>query len=107
MKRHVISALGLVMVLSFALGACASPTPQTIIQTVQVQVTGAPVQVTVPPQVITQIVAGTPQTIQITTTPAPTANPYDETAPITVWIDAARKPMADLWTKTHADQASL
>jgi len=107
MKRNWFSALGLVMAASVALGACATPTPQTIIQTVQVQVTGAPVQVTVPPQIVTQIVAGTPQTVEITSTPAPTANPYDDTAPITVWIDAARKPMADLWTKTHPDQASL
>jgi maltose-binding protein MalE len=80
MKRHLSTAFGLVLVLSFALGACASPTPQTIIQTVQVNVTAAPVA---------------------------TANPFNDTAPITVWIDAARQPMADLWTKTHADQASL
>ncbi len=97
MKRHLVTALGLVMVLSFALGACATPTPQTIVQTVQVT---SQIEVT-------RVVAGTPQTVQITTTPAPTQNPYDDTAPITVWIDAARKPMADLWTKTHADQASL
>jgi ABC-type glycerol-3-phosphate transport system substrate-binding protein len=108
MKRQLFSALGLVMVLSFALGACASPTPQTIVVTAPpVQVTVPPVQVTSPPQVITQIVAGTPQTIQVTTTPAPTVNPYNDTAPITVWIDAVRKPMADLWAKTHPDQASL
>src|SRR5687768_10201415 len=50
---------------------------------------------------------GTPQVSVVTATPEATANPYDDTAPITVWIDAARKPMADLWVSTHADQASL
>lgn len=107
MKQKLFTALGAVMVLSFALGACASPTPQIIIQTQVVQQTGVPVQVTSAPIVVTQIVAGTPQTVEITATPAPTANPFDDKAPITVWIDAARKPMADLWTKTHPDQASL
>src|SRR5688572_25301697 len=43
----------------------------------------------------------------VTATPEATANPYDDTAPIVVWIDAARKPMADLWSETHADQAGL
>src|SRR5262249_16141794 len=107
MKRHLFTALGAIMALSIALGACAAPTPQTIVQTVVVQQTVAPVQVTAPPVVVTQIVAGTPQTIEITATPPPTENPDNETAPITVWIDPARKPMADLWSKTHPDQASL
>jgi len=74
MKRHLFKAFGLVLVLSFALGACATPTPATIVQTVQVQVTVPPVQVTVPPVEVTRIVAGTPQTIQVTA-PPPTAVP--------------------------------
>src|SRR4051812_41581382 len=73
MKRHLFSALGVVMVLSFALGACASPTPATIVQTVQVQVTVPPVQVTSQVEV-TRIVAGTPQTVEVTA-PPPTAQP--------------------------------
>ena len=39
---------------------------------------------------------GTPQVSVVTATAAATANPYDDNAKITVWIDAARKPMADL-----------
>jgi len=31
----------------------------------------------------------------------------DANAPITVWIDAARKPASDLYLKTHADKANL
>ncbi len=31
----------------------------------------------------------------------------DEKAPVTVWIDAARKPAADKYLATHADKASL
>ena len=73
MKRHLFTALGLVMALTIALGACATPTPATIIQTAPpVQVT---VQVQVPvTSVVTQIVAGTPQTVEVTA-PPPTAQP--------------------------------
>jgi multiple sugar transport system substrate-binding protein len=76
MKRHLFTALGLVMVLSFALGACAAPTPATVVQTVQVPVTVA-VQVTSQVEV-TRIVAGTPQTVEVTAPPpTPAPNKYD------------------------------
>ncbi len=76
MKRHLFTALGLVMVLSFALGACATPTPATVVQTVQVPVTVA-VQVTSQVEV-TRIVAGTPQTVEVTAPPpTPAPNKYD------------------------------
>jgi multiple sugar transport system substrate-binding protein len=39
--------------------------------------------------------------------PAATKTAYNDNAKIVVWIDAARKPMADQWVKTHSSQASL
>jgi multiple sugar transport system substrate-binding protein len=60
---------------------------------------------TATPGVITQMVNGTPQVI--TATSAPTQNPYDETAPITVWIDQDRQPYIDAYKKANPDKASL
>ena len=60
----------LMVVMSMVLAACASQPPQQV--------------------VVTQIVNGAP--VVVTATPAPTANPYDDNAPITVWIDADRQP---------------
>ena len=57
------------------------------------------------PSVVTQIVNGTPQVITATT--APTLNPYDENAPITVWIDQDRQPYIDAYKKANPDKASL
>jgi multiple sugar transport system substrate-binding protein len=75
MKRHLFTALGLAMVLSIVLGACAAPTPATIVQTVQVQVPVTSVvtqQVQVTQQVeVTRVVAGTPQVVEVTSTPQP------------------------------------
>ena len=83
MKRLQLTGMTLVVVTGLLLTACSAPaTAQVVNQT----------------QIVNQVV---------TATPAPTANPYNDTAPITVWIDAARKPMADLWSQTHASQASL
>src|SRR6266542_6353367 len=62
MKRKLFAVLGTVVALSLALAGCASPTPQTIVETVQVPVTS---QVEV-----TRVVAGTPQTIEVTAPPA-------------------------------------
>lgn len=57
------------------------------------------------PAVVTQIVAGTPQVI--TVAPEPTENPYDENAPITVWIDQDRQPYIDAYKKANPDKAGL
>jgi ABC-type glycerol-3-phosphate transport system substrate-binding protein len=57
------------------------------------------------PAVVTQMVGGTPQVI--TVTPAPTENPYDETAPITVWIDQDRQPYIDAYKAANPDKADL
>ena len=100
MKRIMYKSFAPMAVLALALTACggATPTPQVIVKesTVVVKET----------QVVESTTIVNQETV-VTATPEATANPYDDAAPITVWIDAARKPMADLWTKTHPDQASL
>jgi len=66
---------------------------------------------TAPPQMVevTKIVAGTPVTEQIVVTapPQPTVNPYDEDAPITVWIDQDRQPYIDAYKEANPDKADL
>jgi ABC-type glycerol-3-phosphate transport system substrate-binding protein len=57
------------------------------------------------PGVVTQMVGGTPQVV--TVTPAPTENPYDENAPITVWIDQDRQPYIDAYKQANPDKAGL
>ncbi len=90
-----------VVVLMFALLLAACGTPAA----------PAPVVVTAPPQVIevTKVVAGTPVTekVVVTATPEPTVSPYDDNAPITVWIDADRQPAFDAYVKAHPDKANL
>ena len=43
----------------------------------------------------------------VTATPEATANPYDDNAPITVWIDQPRQPAIDAFLKANPDKASL
>jgi len=98
MKRLAVVGTVLLVLTSMLLAACAPAAPQTVVVT------------SVVTQVVnqTQIVETTKEVqVQVTVAPDATKNPYNDTAPITAWIDAARKPMADLWTKTHPDQASL
>jgi multiple sugar transport system substrate-binding protein len=102
MKRIMYKSVASVALLAISLTACGNATPQVIVNTVVVKET-AVVKET---QVVESTTIVNQQTV-VTATPEPTANPYNDQAPITVWIDAARKPMADLWVKTHPDQASL
>src|SRR5512138_1847006 len=73
MSKQIWKYVGLLMVISLVLAACGTQQAAT-------------------PQVVevTKIVNGAP--VVITTTPQPTENPYDDNAPITVWIDADRQP---------------
>ncbi len=57
------------------------------------------------PAVVTQMVEGKP--VVITVTLEPTANPYDENSPITVWIDQDRQPYIDAYKKANPDKAGL
>jgi ABC-type glycerol-3-phosphate transport system substrate-binding protein len=57
------------------------------------------------PVVVTQMVGGTPQVITVTS--EPTENPYDDNAPITVWIDQDRQPYIDAYKAANPDKASL
>jgi branched-chain amino acid transport system substrate-binding protein len=56
-----INLLAAIVIAGLLLGACAAPTPQVIRETVEVQV----------PVEVTQIVAGTPETVVVTATPEP------------------------------------
>src|SRR5512143_3954860 len=91
-RTIIVSLLVLAAVI---LGACASPTAQTIIQTVEVE------------KQVTKIVEGTPvvekvkEQVVVTATAAPTENPYDEKAPIKVMADSTRYPAVDLFIKAH------
>ena len=51
------------------------------------------------------MVAGTPMVV--TATPAPTQSPYNDNAPITVWIDQPRQPAIDAFLKANPQDASL
>ena len=87
MSKQIWKCVLLLTVISMALAACGSPS--------------APAA----PQVVTQIVAGTAQVV--TATPQATANPYNDNAPITVWIDQPRQPAIDAYIKAHPDKANL
>jgi ABC-type glycerol-3-phosphate transport system substrate-binding protein len=110
MIKSVWRLIGGVVLASMILTACAAPAP-VVVTSAPIVVTSAPVVVTSAPQVVkeTQIVAGTPQTVEkvVTVTPAPTQNPYDDNAPVTVWIDADRQPAFDAYVKAHPDKANL
>jgi oligopeptide transport system substrate-binding protein len=80
--KRMAAGSGLLVIASLILAGCApaaNPTPQVVIQT----------------QVVTQIVAGTPQEVVITTTPAPvpaTEVPVVETGPTTLRVNLGTYP---------------
>ena len=84
MTKQIWKCVLLMAVLSLVLAACGSPAA---------------------PAVVTQMVAGT--AMVVTATPAPTQSPYDDKAPITVWIDQPRQPAIDAFLKANPDDASL
>jgi ABC-type glycerol-3-phosphate transport system substrate-binding protein len=101
MSKSVLAKLvGLVLVTAFILGACSTPTATT----------PAP---TTPPQIVevTKIVEGTTivetQQVVVTATTAPTANPYDDKAPIKIMADTTRAPAVDLFVKAHPESKDL
>ena len=97
MKRALL-LLNFVIVTALLLAACSPAAPQTPIE---VQVTQIVKQ--------TEIVAGTPvvKEVVVTSTPAPTENPYDDQAKITVYLDNARMPMYEAYAKAFPDKAKL
>ena len=84
--KKLVSVLFALTMISGLLAACATPSPAT-------------------PEVVTQIVAGTPMVV--TATSAPTVNPYNDNTPITVWIDQPRQPAIDAFLKANPADASL
>ncbi len=85
MFKQIWKYVWLMVVMSMTLAACASQPPQQV--------------------VVTQIVNGAQ--VVVTTTPAPTQSPYDDNAPITVWIDQPRQPAIDAFLKANPQDASL
>lgn len=77
--KFVLSLLTLVVLLA----ACATPTPQTIVQTVEVPVTVPPVQVTVPVTV----------QVPVTNVPPATATPQSGKIVIIWWSHWANEPL--------------
>ena len=85
MFKQIWKYVWLMVVMSMVLAACASQPPQQV--------------------VVTQIVNGA--SVVVTATPAATQSPYDDNAPITVWIDQPRQPAIDAYIKAHPDKANL
>ncbi len=92
MKQTLWRSAASLAAASLILAACASPTP---------------IVVTSAPQVVTQIIEGTPVQVVVTVTPEPTQDLYDDNAPVTVWIDADRQPAFDAYVAAHPDKADL
>lgn len=99
MKRVFWAVGALMLVLAAVLAACATPTPEviTVVETVEKVVEKEGEKVTV---VETQEVV-------VTATPEPTVSPYDEEAPIEVWVDSTRLEAMDLWAELHPEKAAL
>ncbi len=100
MNRIKISTMfSVLVVLAILLGACGAQTPE--IQTVEVITE------------VTKIVEGTPvvetvkEMVVVTATAEPTANPYDENAPIKVMADTTRAPAVDLFIQAHPEYKDL
>ena len=89
--KKFVSTLFALAVIVGMLAACAAP--------------AAAPAATAAPIVVTQIVNGAP--VVVTATPAATANPYDDKAPITVWIDQPRQPAIDAFLKANPADSSL
>lgn len=110
MLKQVWKYVGLLAIASLmiltvcVLAACGSQAPVTVV-------------VTAPPEVVevTKIVEGTSvketvvveKNVVVTATPEPTQSPYEENAPITVWIDQDRQPYIDAYKKANPDKADL
>jgi multiple sugar transport system substrate-binding protein len=105
MKRTHWIGIALLLVMVAALGACAQPTPE-VVTVVETKV----VEKVVEKEGEVQTVVETKEVeveVVITATPEPTASPYDESAPIEVWVDSTRLEAMDMWVELHPDQADL
>jgi multiple sugar transport system substrate-binding protein len=97
MKRILWISLALLLVSAALLSSCAQPTPEviTVVETVEKVVEKEGETVTVVEEKV------------VTATPEPTASPYDENAPIEVWVDATRLEAMDMWAELNPDKADL
>jgi len=84
MSKNVwLKILCVTAVLSFAISACgpqATPTPEQVVVT---------------------------ENVVVTATPVPTQNPYDENAPIKVWVDAERARSVDLFIQANPEYKDM
>ena len=106
MSKHIWKYVCVLMAISMVLAACSAPaTPQAVEVTKEVvkEVTKVVAGTTVVEK-ITEVVI---EQMVVTATPQPTENPYDDNAPITVWIDADRQPAFDAYVTAHPDKANL
>lgn len=98
-RSKFVSLISILTLLAILLGACGAETPS--VQTVEVV------------KEVTKIVEGTPivetvkEQVVVTATPEPTANPYDENAPIKVMADTTRAPAVDLFIQAHPEYKDL
>jgi ABC-type glycerol-3-phosphate transport system substrate-binding protein len=94
-----ISVLIVAVITLSACGSQATPTPETItiVETVEkiVEVEGESVTV-----------VETVETV-VTATPEPTASPYDENAPIEVWLDATRMVECEYYLEMYPEKKDL
>ncbi|MGC9348836.1 MAG: extracellular solute-binding protein, partial [Anaerolineae bacterium] len=81
------------------LSACSQPTPEviTVVETVEkvVEKEGE------------TIIEKEEVEVVVTATPEPAASPYDENAPIEVWVDSTRLEAMDMWAELYPDKADL
>jgi multiple sugar transport system substrate-binding protein len=100
-KKLVLTLIAFALITGL-LAACGTQAPVTVVVTAPPEVVEVEVEVT-------KIVEGETITEQVvvTATPEPTVSPYDENAPITVWIDADRQPAFDAYVEAHPDKADL
>lgn len=97
MKRMLWIGLALLLVAAAVLSGCGQPTPEvvTVVETVEKIVEKEGETVTVIEETV------------VTATPEPTASPYDENAPIEVWVDSTRLEAMDMWKDLNPDQADM
>jgi multiple sugar transport system substrate-binding protein len=87
-KKSVWSLVSILAAVALLLAACSPAAAPAVTQIV----------VTSPPIQVTQIVAGTPQTIVITATPAPPTAVPANTSPVTIWFHSGTGDEHDAMT---------
>lgn len=101
MKRFIMIAAVLLLLLTAILAACGTPEVITVIETREVVVTQV-VEVEGETVIETKVVLEEVEVV-VTATPEPTASPYDDNAPIKVMADTTRAPVLELFLETYPE----